>query len=424
MAVWSVGRALAHRNFRLFLLGQSISLIGTWMQQVAMTWLMYRLTDSALLLGVLGFATQMPGFFIAPVAGVLTDRWNRHRSVITTQVLAMIQAFVLFGLSYADMIEVWHLMVLGVILGVINAFDMPLRQAFLSEMVSSKDDLANAIALNSSIFNGARLVGPSIAGLLLAAEGESACFLFNALSYVPVLWALLAMRDLPRRVERPRTAIMAGLKEGFAYAFGFSPIRSLLLLVALVSMMLTALSVLMPVFAKETLHGGAETLGFLMAASGAGALSGALYLASRTSIRGLGIRIALGTLVFGLGTIGFSFSHNFIISMVLLVLIGFSVMVQMAASNTILQTIVEEDKRGRVMSLYTAAFLGTAPMGSLLGGMFSNWVGAPRTMQLAGATVIAGALLFSSRLPEMRKLIRPIYQQAGILPAPPPEEIE
>lgn len=424
MAVWSVGRALAHRNFRLFLLGQSISLIGTWMQQVAMTWLLYRLTDSGLMLGVLGFASQMPGFFIAPVAGVLTDRWNRHRSVIATQALAMAQAFLLFGLSYANQIHVWHLMALGVVLGVINAFDMPLRQAFLSEMVRSKDDLANAIALNSSVFNGARLVGPSVAGLLLAVGGESTCFLVNALSYIPVLWALLSMRELPRRTGGAGTAIVSGLKEGLVYAFGFSPIRSLLSLLALVSMMVTALSVLMPVFAKETLRGGAPELGFLMAASGAGALCGALYLASRTSVRGLGIRIAGGTFAFGFGTIAFSFSHHLWLSMALLVVIGFSVMLQMGASNTILQTIVEEDKRGRVMSLYTAAFLGMAPLGSILAGLSSKWMGAPHTMQVAGAIVIAGALLFLSHLPEMRKLIRPIYRQAGIIPALPPEEVE
>lgn len=420
MAVWSVGRALAHRNFRLFLLGQSISLIGTWMQQVAMTWLVYRLTNSALLLGLLGFMTQIPGFFIAPVAGVLTDRWNRHRSVIITQALATLQAFVVFGFAYAGVVQVWHLMVLGLCLGIINAFDMPLRQAFLSEMVRGKDDLANAIALNSSIFNGARLVGPSVAGLLLAAGGEDTCFLVNALSYIPVLAALFAMRDLPARPVRPRTAIVAGLKEGFRYAFGFPPIRSLLVLLALVSMVITSLSVLMPVFAKETLQGGAQTLGFLMASSGAGALIGALYLASRSSVRGLGIRIALATASFGLGIIAFSFSHHLVISMGLLIVIGFGVMLQMGGSNTILQTIVEEDKRGRVMSLYTMAFLGMSPVGSLLGGWLSNRIGAPRTMQLAGIVVMGAAALFLRQLPEMRKLIRPIYQQAGILPVPSP----
>lgn len=417
----TMGRALAHRNYRLFLTGQGISLIGTWMQQVAMVWLVYRLTGSAWLLGAVSFCTQIPSFFLAPIAGVLADRWNRRQMLMATQTLAMGQAAILFALTFFGWIEVWQLMVLGLFLGLVNAFDMPLRQAFLTEMVRSREDVANAIALNSSTVNAARLVGPSLAGFIVALGGEGTCFLLNALSYLAVLISLAAMRDLPLRELPRKLSLRRELVDGARYAFGFAPIRSLLLLLALVSMMSLPLTVLMPLFASQVLRGGPEMLGFLMAASGAGALSGALYLAARRHILGLGLRIAWAALSFGLGMIAFSFSHHAPVAMALLFVTGFSMMIQMAASNTILQTIVEEDKRGRVMSFYTMAFLGVAPFGSLLAGALAERVGVLVTLRLEGAACVAGALLFWVRLRTLRDLIRPIYRERGILPQLKPE---
>jgi MFS family permease len=411
-------RALSHRNYRLFFAGQSISLIGTWMQQIAMSWLVYEMTRNALLLGVIGFAGQIPTFFIAPFAGVLVDRWNRHRLLVATQTLAMIQAFVLAALALSGTIEVWQLIVLSVFLGVINAFDMTGRQAFLTEMVTRKEDLANAIALNSSMVNGARLVGPSLAGLLLAATNSNAgvCFLINGLSYLAVIAALLAMRVEPRARPARATHLVQGLKEGFTYAFGFAPIRALLLLLALVSFVGMPYTILMPVFATDVLHGGPDTLGFLMTASGVGALAGAMYLASRQTVLGLGFFVAMAPVAFGLGLIVFAFSQVVWVSLLLLFVTGFAFMVQMASSNTILQTIVEEDKRGRVMSFYTMAFMGMAPLGSLLAGFVAERVGAPLTLAAGGLGCIVGGLAFTTVLPALRQRVRPLYIRLGILP--------
>jgi len=412
----SMGRALAHRNYRLYVMGQSISLIGTWMQQVGLTWLVYRLTGSPFLLGFVAFASQIPTFFVSPIAGVLGDRWNRHRTLKVTQTVAMIQSSALVLLMWTGQIEVWLILVLSVVLGLVNAFDMPTRQAFLVEMVPRREDLPNAIALNSSMVNAARLVGPTIAGMLIAVGGEIACFSFNAVSYLAVLIALTQMRDLPERPRPVTGRVWRGVAEGFSYAFGFEPIRALLLSPGMVSLMGMPLSVLLPIFATDILKGGPSLLGFLIGASGIGALTAALYLASRGTVLGLGRQMALATGVFGAGMIAFASSRSIPLSLGILVVTGFCMMLQMAAANTLLQTIVDEDKRGRVMSLYTMAFMGTAPIGSLLAGLIANNFSAPLALEIGGATCIVGSLLFARKLPSLREQVRPIYQRAGILP--------
>jgi MFS family permease len=410
-----VFRSLRYRNYRLFFGGQSLSLIGTWIQRIALPWLVYRLTGSALLLGVIGFAGQIPSFLLVPFAGVITDRYNRYHILIATQVLAMIQALILALLFFTGVIQVWHIVILGIILGCINAFDMPARQAFVVEMVEKRADLGNAIALNSSMVNGARLIGPSIAGVLIAATGEGICFLLNGLSYIFVIVSLLMMKVAPKKMETQNTRVIQGLKEGFSYAFGFPPIRSIILLLALVSLMGMPYAVLMPVFAKEILHGGSHTFGFLMGASGIGALIGAFYLASRKSVLGLGKVISLSAALFGLGLVLFSLSRSFPLSMILMFVIGTGMMLQMASCNTILQTLVDDDKRGRVMSFYSMAFIGTAPFGSLIAGGLANSIGAPNTLIIGGLLCIIGAAIFATRLPKLKKLVHPIYVKLGII---------
>jgi MFS family permease len=408
-------RALRHRNYRLFFAGQGISLIGTWMQRIAMGWLVYRLTHSAFLLGLVGFTGQIPVFLLTPFAGVLADRLNRHRMLVVTQILAMIQALALALLILTGTIAVWHIVSLSIFLGFVDAFDMPVRQSFLVEMIENREDLGNAIALNSSIVNSARLIGPSIAGILIAYVGEGVCFLLNAVSYLAVIASLLAMKIVSRRIETPKTDIFQGVKEGFSYAFGFSPIRSVLLLISLVSLLGMPLTVLMPVFAGDILHGDSHTLGFLMGASGTGALVGAIYLASRRTILGLEKWTALACGIFGVGLIVFSQSRNFWFSLLLMLITGFGMLVQMASANTLLQAVVEEDKRGRVMSLYTMAFRGMVPFGSLLGGSLASKIGAPNTVLIGGASCVLGALLFARTLPSMTKMVRSVYAKKGIV---------
>ncbi len=410
----TVLRALAHRNFLLFFIGQSISLVGTWLQQTAMIWMVYRLSKSAFLLGLVGFAGQIPTFFLAPVAGVVSDSWNRQRILLVTQTLAMVQAFLLAVLTLAGVIAVWHIMALSVFLGVVNAFDITTRQAFMTDMVDRKEDWANAIALNSSMVNGARLVGPSLAGILIALMGEGICFLLNGVSYIAVIVALAAMR-VPQRPSRKRPRMLRSLREGFAYAFRFAPIRAILLMLGLVSLVGMPYVVLMPVFASEVLGGGPDTLGLLMGASGLGALGAAIYLASRQSVLGLGRHIALGAAVFALGMIAFSFSRAMLLSVLTLCVSGFAMMVHIAASNTVLQTVVEEDKRGRVMSLYTMAFMGMAPLGSLLAGAMAELIGAPATLRICAAFCLAGAAMFARKLPSLRAMVRPLYVEKGII---------
>jgi len=410
-------RALAHKNYRLFFTGQSISLIGTWMTRIATSWLVYRLTGSAFLLGIVGFAGQIPSFLLAPFAGVLVDRWNRHRLLVITQVLALLQSLAMALLTLTGLITTWQIIVLSVFQGLINAFDMPARQAFVVEMVERREDLANAIALNSSMVNAARLIGPSLGGVVIAAIGEGWCFMIDAFSYIAVIVSLLAMTLTSRMIQPLKeTNLFEQLREGWNYIARFAPIRNILLLIGLVSLVGMPYTVLMPVIADNVLHGGPNTLGLLMAASGVGALIGAMLLAARKSVLGLGKYIPLTAGAFGAGLIAFSFSRVIWLSLLLMVLTGLGFMVQMAVSNTILQTIVDEDKRGRVMSFYTMAFMGTAPFGSLLAGSVAERIGAPHTLLFGGIGCLLGAVWFAMTLSDLRRDVRPIYVRIGILP--------
>ncbi|MFA5363393.1 MAG: MFS transporter [Candidatus Omnitrophota bacterium] len=387
-------RALQHRNYRLFFAGQSISLIGTWMQSIAMSWLVYRLTNSAFLLGIVGFLGQLPAFLLMPFAGVFADRYNRHRILLVTQSLAMLQALVLTALVFTNTIVVWQIIVLSVCQGLINAFDMPVRQAFTVEMIGKRGDLGNAIALNSSMVNVARLIGPSIAGILIAVAGEGVCFLINALSYCAVIASLLAMKITPRVLNPSHNHVLYDIREGFRYVFNSGSIKTILILLSLISLMGVPYQVLMPVFARDIFHGGPKTLGFLMAMAGFGALIGALYLAGKKHAAGLERLIPAAAVLFGFGIMVFSFSRVFWFSLLAIFVSGFAMMVQMAASNTVLQTIVEEDKRGRLMSFYTMSFMGMVPFGSLLAGSAASTLGAPNTLFLGGVICIIGAVVF------------------------------
>lgn len=409
-------RALVHRNYRLFFAGQGVSLVGTWITRVATSWLVYRLTGSAAMLGIVGFAGQIPTFVLAPFAGVWVDRWSRYYVLVGTQVLSMIQSFALAWLALSGRITVTHVLILSAMQGVINAFDTPARQSFVVQMVEDRADLPNAIALNSSMVNGARLVGPSVAGVLIAAVGEGWCFLVDAISYIAVIVSLLMMRIARKRTESSGKHVLAELVEGFRYAFGFPPIRSVLLLLALISLMGMPYTVLMPMMAAGVLHGGPHTLGFLMAATGVGALGGAVYLASRRSVLGLGRVIALAAVLFGCGLIAFSLSRSIALSLALMVVTGSGFMVGLASSNTVLQTLVDERMRGRVMSFYTMAFMGTAPFGSLMAGGLAARLGAPRTILIGGLACILGGAAFASQLSRIRELARPIYVERGIVP--------
>jgi MFS family permease len=409
-------RSLRHRNFRLFFGGQSISLIGTWMTRVATAWLVYRLTGSALLLGTVSFAGQIPTFLIAPFAGVWVDRLNRRQVLVWTQALSMLQSLSLAALTLSGHITIHWILILAVTQGIINAFDMPGRQAFMVQMVEDRGDLGNAIAINSSMVNMARLIGPSLAGMLIAATNEGWCFLVDGISYIAVIASLLAMRLHAPVARRPAASMWHELHEGWTYVSGFLPIRTILTLFAIVSLMGMPFVVLMPIFAARVLHGGPHTLGFLMGAMGVGALISALSLAARKSVRGLIRMIPIAAAVFGLGLIGFGLSHWFWLSMITVLIAGMGMMQGMASSNTIIQTLVSEDKRGRVMSYYTMAFMGMAPFGSLLAGTMATAVGAPSTVIVNGAAVLLGAAWFFTRLPAVRRTVRPIYQEMGIIP--------
>jgi MFS family permease len=410
-------RALASRNYRLFFFGQVVSLVGTWITTTATNWLIYRLTGSAFILGTVGFAGQFPAFLFGPIAGIFVDRWDRHRLLVVTQTLSMLQSFALAALVLSGRITLEWIVVLSVFQGIVNSFDMPARQAFLLTMIEHKEDLSNAIALNSSMVNLARLVGPSIAGVVIALTGEGACFLIDGVSYIGVIVGLLMMR-VPRRETAParRVSALRQFTDGFTYAFGFRPIRSIILLLALISLVGVPYSVLMPIFAVTVFKGGPRTLGALMTASGCGALLGALWLAQRKSVVGLGRVIPIATAMFGAGLIAFSFMHVLWLAIPCLVVAGFGFVVQMASSNTVIQTIVDDEKRGRVMSFYMMAFLGTAPFGSLIAGWLSSRIGAAETLLLGGACCIAGALWFARTLPAIRAAVRPIYVRLGILP--------
>ncbi len=413
---WNVlVRALRHRNYRLFFGGQGISLIGTWMTRVATGWLVYRLTGSAFLLGLVSFSGQIPILFLGPFAGVWVDRWNRHRVLVVTQILSMLESFALAALALAGTITVHEVILLNLFQGAVNAFDMPARQAFVIEMVEDQEDLGNAIALNSSLVNAARLIGPSVAGMLIAVVGEGYCFLIDGISYVAVIVSLLLMVVTAGSTPRVRESVIAELRDGWNYVRRSLPISSILLLLTLISLVGMPYTALMPIFAGKILHGGAHTLGFLMAAVGVGALAGAIRLAARKTVLGLGRVLPMTAAGFGASLIAFAASRQLWLSLLLLVVTGFCFMQQMASSNTILQTIVENEKRGRVMSFYSMAVQGVAPFGSLIAGVAASRIGASDTLMIGGAICVGGAALFAMQLPSLRKVIRPIYAQKGII---------
>jgi MFS family permease len=410
-------RALRHRNFKLFFAGQSISLIGNWMTRLATSWLVYRLTHSALLLGLAGFAGQILTFALAPFAGVWIERLDRRKVLVWTQVVAAIQSLVMAGLTLARVITLWEIIVLTALQGLVNAFDMPARQSFLVQMVDDRNDLSNAVAINSSMANGARLIGPAIAGVVIAAVGEGWCFLIDGISYFAVIASLLLMRITPLNIRRNATSMLEQMREGWDYVRTFRPIRSILLLFALLGLMGTPHVVLLPIFAGQVLHGGAHTLGWLTGASGIGALVSALSLAVRKSVVGLTRMVQIAAAMFGGALILFGMSHTLWLSLLLMLFVGFGMMQVFSASNTIIQTLVSEDKRARVMSYYAMAFFGTAPFGSLLAGTLAHRIGAPHTVILTGVFCVASALWFTLELPQVDAVIRPIYQEMGLMPA-------
>jgi len=409
-------RALRHRNFQLFFFGQSISVIGNWMTKLATSWLVYRLTHSVLLLGVVSFAGQFISFALGPFAGVWVERLNRRKLLVWTQALAAIQSLALAALTLAHVITLWEIILLTAIQGLINAFDMPGRQSFLVQMVDDRADLSNAIAINSSMANGARLVGPAIAGLVIAAFGEGWCFLIDGISYFAVIASLLLMRIKPMELRRHTTTMLEQMREGWDYVRNFRPIRTLLLLFALISLMGYSYAVLLPVFAAQVMHGGARTLGWLTGASGVGALTSALSLAVRKSVVGLTRMVQIASAILGAALILFGLSNTLWLSLILMVFVGFGLMQCASGANTIIQSLVTDDKRARVMSYYTMAFFGAAPFGSLFAGALANRIGAPHTVIVTGAFCIAGSLWFTLELPKIRKIMRPIYRQMGLLP--------
>lgn len=402
-------RALSQRNFRLYFIGQSASLVGTWMQTIALSWLIYRLTGSPFMLGLANFAGQIPILFLAPFGGVWSDRLNRRRAMLLTQALSLAQAAVLAGLTFAGRIEVWQLLAAATFLGIVNAFDTPLRQAFLLDLVGSREHLPNAIALNSAMMNGSRLVGPALAGMVLAFSSEAWCFLLNAVSYLAVIASLAAMRLTAAQPKPAAGHWLAGLKEALRFAFGFAPSRILLGLVALFSFVATPYASLMPVFARDILGGGAHTLGMLVGASGAGAMVGVLFLAGRQSAAGLERLIAVAGICAGTGLILFSFSRTLWLSLMLLPLVGFGIIATAASVNTIMQLVAPDAMRGRLVSLHVAAFLGVMPLGSLAFGLLAEHFGAPATVAAGGTLCLLGAAGFATRLPLLRSQLAPYY---------------
>jgi MFS family permease len=415
-------RALRHRNFQLFFSGQLISLIGTWMDNIAEAWLVYRLTGSSLLLGTVAFAGQIPVFLLAPIGGMVADRWNRQRVVIATQACSLVLAGILAVLTLTGRVKVWEVVVLAALMGAVNAFDIPARQAFLVDMVG-REDLMNAIALNSSMFNGARVIGPSIAGILVASIGEGWCFTANSISYIAVIIGLLLMRVNRAPVEVRRVSPFEHIVEGFRFVWNTGPIRALLLLLGLVSLVAMPYSVLMPIFAAKILHGNARTLGVLMGATGVGALGGALTLASRSGVKGLGRWVAVACASFGTSLILFSLSRWYVLSVALLVPVGFAMMVQMASSNTLIQAMVPDRLRGRAMAVYSMMFMGMAPMGALLSGWSADHIGAQWTLAIGGVGAIVGAALFARNLPKIRVEARELIIAQGMAGGEPAQEV-
>ncbi len=411
-------RALRHRNFQLFFFGQSISVIGTWMTRLATTWLVYHLTHSALLLGVVSFSGQIVSFLLGPFAGVWVERLERRKLLLWTQACAAVQSLALAALTLAHRITIHEIVALAAMQGVINAFDMPGRQSFLIQMVEDRNDLSNAIAINSSMANGARLIGPAIAGLVVAAYGEGGCFLVDGLSYLAVIASLMLMHIKPSGAPRSKSTMLTQIREGWDYVSTFRPIRTVLLLFAFISLMGYSWAVVLPIFAAQVLHGGATTLGWLMGASGIGALISAISLAFRESVAGLTRMLQVAVGILGIALILFGLSHTLWLSIVLMTFVGFGMLQAASVSNTIIQSLVPEDKRSRAMSYYTMAFFGSAPFGSLLAGLLADRIGAPHTVMITGAACLFGAVWYTVELPKIRAIIFPIYRQMGLMPQP------
>ena len=409
-------RSLSSRNFRLFVAGQSVSLIGSWITRVATSWMVYRMTHSSWLLGFTSFAGQIPLFFVAPIAGVWVDRWDRQRTLIVTQSLSMVQSFVLAALALSGHIQIWHIVILMLLQGVVNAIDMPARQSFVVHMVNSRDDLPNAIALNSSMVNGARLIGPAIAGAIIASLGEGYCFVIDGFSYIAVIISLFLMRVVTLPVIPSGRNVVEELLDGWRYVSRSVAIRSILLLLALSSLLSMPFTVLLPVFAVKILHGNAQTLGALSAAIGVGALMGAVALAARRTVLGLGRVIYLSSGLMALASAAFAYSRSLVLSLMFLALAGFGLMRQLAASNTVIQTIVDENKRGRVMAFYAMAFAGMYPFGSLLAGGAAHYLGEQMAVAICSLLMLVGVFIFARHMPRLRAEIRPIYVRLGLLP--------
>jgi MFS family permease len=418
MSISHAWRALRHRNFKLFFFGQSISVIGNWMTRLATTWLVYRLTHSVLLLGIVSFAGQIISFLLGPFAGVWVERLDRRKLLIATQALAAVQSLALAALTLAGVINLTEIIALTAMQGLINAFDMPGRQSFLVQMVEDRADLSNAIAINSSMANGARLIGPAIAGLVVAAVGEGWCFLIDGLSYLAVIASLLMMHIKPLNARLNKASMIVQMREGWDYVRTFRPIRTILILFSIVSLMGYSWSVLMPIFADQVLHGNVKTLGWLTGSAGIGALISGVSLTLRKSVLGLTRMLQISIAILGAALILFGLSHTLWLSIALMAFVGFGMLQGASASNTIIQSLVPEDKRARVMSYYTMAFFGAAPFGSLFAGALADRIGAPHTVFITGASCLAASLWYTFELPKIRAVMRPIYQQMGILPAP------
>ncbi|MBF0485733.1 MAG: MFS transporter [Candidatus Omnitrophica bacterium] len=409
--------SLKHRNFRLFVCGQSISLIGTWMQMVAVSWLVYRLTNSAFLLGVVGFSSQVPSFLLAPFAGVFADRYNRHRILLMVQVFSLVQAVIMAWLVVTNSINIVQIITLSFFLGLVNAFDLPVRQSFISEMIDDRKDLSNAIALHSSLYNGSRLFGPALAGVVIAVMGEGWCFVLNALSFLPIIIALWMMRfPLKNKEQLPHKKVNSALKEGIRYAFHFMPIRTLLVTLAVVSFLTGMVQTLMPVFVKDIYHGGPKALGFVLSMSGVGALCGALYLAGRQTVVGLGRLIGFSSIILGFVFVSLGLITNLWLAGISALLMGLVMILAISSVNVILQTLVEENMRGRVMSLYGAALIGMAPLGSLAAGWLAGKIGLSLTMVLGSGVAFLASFIYWQNYPLFRSQIRTVYAQKGIIP--------
>ena len=413
--------SLRSRNYRLYFTGQGISLLGTWMQNIALSWLVYRLTGSVFLLGLIGFTTQIPTFVLSPFAGVLIDRYDRLKIMILAQTFFMIQASVMALLVLLNLIEVWHILVLSLVFGVISAFDAPARQSLVIDLIDKPEDLSNAIALNSAIFNGARLIGPAIAGIIITLVGEGICFSLNALSFIAVIIALMKIRIPNKQAVSQQDDFWRSFREGFQYTFQSVPIRTLIFSVAILSLFGFPFIVLLPAYAKEILLGGSDTLGFLMSALGAGALVGSMYMASRRSVLGLGKVIALNITLFGMTVLLSSFSSILLISLFILFFCGLSMILSLSAMNTMIQTLAEDDKRGRVMSFYAMALMGAQPIGNLLAGSVASGIGIPHTFLIFGSITFLSGIWFSVKRKSLRKYVHPIYRDKGILPSVSPE---